>query len=46
MYKKKSKYTYLNLAEEVIREAKKPLTIAQIWRLGERECSCARLRKF
>ncbi|MCI9565986.1 MAG: HrgA protein [Eubacterium sp.] len=35
MYKKKSKYTYLNLAEEVIREAKKPLTIAQIWRLGE-----------
>lgn len=25
----------MNLAEEVIREAKKPLTIAQTWRIGE-----------
>lgn len=35
MTKKKSKYTYLNFAEEVLSKAKCSLTIAQIWKNGE-----------
>lgn len=35
MRKNKGQYTYLSLAEEVLRNAKCPLTIAQIWKMGE-----------
>lgn len=35
MRKKKNQYTYLKLAEEVLKASERPLTIVQIWKNGE-----------
>lgn len=35
MRKKKNRYTYLKLAEEVLKTSEKPLTISQMWEIGE-----------
>lgn len=37
MRKKNNQYTYLKLAEDVLRATKRPLTISQIWKIGENE---------
>lgn len=36
MRKKKSEYTFMSMTEEVMKIEKKPLTISQIWKCGEK----------
>lgn len=35
MRRKNNQYTYLKLAEDVLKATKRPLTISQIWKIGE-----------